>query len=208
MSILRHKLSAAALSLLILGIACCWQSTVLAVETNRTAEPSSAAQETVSHLVSLFINWNGDKLSQSFSNQAAQYIDYDLMSSMVLGDDNWAKLSAVQRRSFTASFRKLIEQRYYVRWHKIFKHGKFSYGGETNSAGQIVVKTEIAVKQQRTMVNWKLRQVQGSYKVVSLTTDHRDLIEILQPRFDKVLSQHGFNGLMSWINHRTASSSH
>ena len=198
------------LILLTCAIVCCApvQARSTATSTKVTLEPSSPAQETVGRVVTLFINWKGNQLSPSFTNQVAQYIDYNLMSSLVLGNDYWAKLSPAQQQSFITAFRRLIEQRYYIRWHKIFKHGKLSFTGETHSTDQIVVKTEIAVKDEQTVVNWKLRSVQGSYKVVSLTTDHRDLLEILRPRFDKVFSQRGFNGLMSWLNHKATTSSH
>jgi ABC-type transporter MlaC component len=179
---------------------------ILSAETVTSAQ-SSPAKETVGRVVALFVNWNGDHLDQSFSNRVAQHIDYDLMSSLVLGDDQWAKLSPAQQKSFTAAFRKLIEQRYYVRWHRIFGHGKLSYGEETSSPGQVVMKTQITVGEECDTVNWVLHLVQGSYKVVSLTTDHRDLLEILRPRFNKVLSQRGFDGLMNWLNRKASSTS-
>jgi ABC-type transporter MlaC component len=173
-----------------------------------TSAASDTPKETVSRLVTLFINWNGNNLDREFSNQAAQYIDYELMSCLVLGDDYWAKLSAAQRRDFITAFRKLVEQRYYLRWHRIFEHGKISYTGETNSSRQITVKTMITVNQEQDFVNWILYPAQGSYKVVSLTTDHRDLLEILRPRFHKVILQRGFDGFMVWLNHKATSSSH
>lgn len=169
-------------------------------------------KEAVARLVSLFVNWNGTSINQAISNEAAQYIDYDLMSQLVLGEDQWQKLSAVQQHNFVAAFRRLIEQRYYVRWHRIFKNGKLSYDGadvggstgNTPSGGIAAVKTEIIVGQEVEAVTWRLHSAKGSYKVISLTTDHRDLLEILHPRFSKVLAKNGFEGLMTWIGRKAS----
>ena len=161
---------------------------------------SASPQESINQLVDVFAHWNSSKVTPELSAAAEHYIDYATMAELALGEDQWKQLTPGQREHFIVAFRQLIEQRYYVRWHRIFKSGKLHFDSEDpGTAGDSLVKTTVSSGENTQAVIWRMRRDNGNYKVISLATEQRDLLTILQPRLDKVLAKRGFNGLVAWL---------
>ena len=150
-------------------------------------------------LVSLFSSWSGDDVDSAISQAAAKHIDFAGMAEHALGTVQWEQLGPSKKREFVATFRKLVEHRYYHRWHKIFKKGKLTWLGEANAAGDTIVKTLLTVGKKKDPVVWRLRLVDGDLKVLNLSVGDKDLLQRLNARFQRHLQKDGFDGLMAWL---------
>jgi len=163
---------------------------------------AGAAEEgkpTVQSLVTLFAAWHGDEVDPPLSNAAARYIDYREMSERVLGKPHWSRLSLSQQGEFVGTFRRLVEQRYYPRWHRLFYKGKLNYGHEVVSDGDLFVKTVLIIGKKEDPVVWRLHDSGGEWKVVSLSVGNRDLLRRLNERFARHLARDGFDGMLAWL---------
>lgn len=166
------------------------QSLPAAAQTGRSA---------VHGLVVLFSTWNGKSLDPGILNAAAKHIDYSSMASRAIGPDDWDKLSAGQKRDFVTTFRKLVERRYYMRWHKLFRKGSVSYLSESANNGDVLVRTRLLVGKKRDTLVWRLHPGNGELMVINLTVGEKDLLNRLSTRFRKLMKDDGFEGMMAWL---------
>jgi ABC-type transporter MlaC component len=161
-----------------------------------SAEPG---QKVVQDLVMLFSAWSGEPEDLDIHREAAKYIDYAGMAERVLGKAHWGRLEPSQKREFVKVFGKLVENRYYPRWHKIFYKGRLSYLGETSANGDVLVKSALVVGNKEDIVFWRLHSRNGELAVISLSVNENDLLSKLNDRFQKRLEEHGFANLLSWL---------
>lgn len=161
------------------------------------AAAADQGRQAVQELVTLFAAWDGDDVDQSISNAAARSIDYGTMAERVLGEPTWSRLTATQRREFLTTFRKVVEQRYYPRWHKLFYKGRLNYLSEAGADGDIFVKTVLVVGKKEDPVVWRLHGAGGDWKVVSLSVGDKDLLRRLSERFQRHLGKDGFDDMLS-----------
>lgn len=159
-------------------------------------------QKVVQNLVMLFSAWSGDSDDEEIYSEALRYIDYDGMAERSLGKPVWEKLSASQRQEFVGVFRKLIEQRYYERWHKIFYNGRLTYIGHTTVSGDTLIKTALQIGNEEDIVIWRLHPQNGDLAVVSLSVDETDLLSKLRERFQKHIAKKGFPDLLAWLKNK------
>ena len=160
---------------------------------------AQSGQKVIKELVVLFSTWSGKSPNHNIFNQAAQYIDFAGMAQASLGENNWARLTSKQQEQFVIAFRKLVEQRYYPRWHKIFCHGHINYIGQTNTSNDTIVKTALSVGKKKDIVVWRLRPKDGELALISLAVNKTDLVEKLHNRFQKRLAKHNFTYLLTWL---------
>lgn len=157
---------------------------------------AEAGKQTVESLVDIFVRWTGSQSDKTSYAKAAEYIDYTNMSSRVLGQTRWQSLSNQQRNEFVSSFRKLIEQRYYPRWRKIFSKAKFSYVDESPANDDTLVKTQVKSADSVKPMTWTVNK---SGKVVSLRVGEKDLVIRASQRFKTKLSKCTFDQFLAWI---------
>lgn len=153
----------------------------------------------VADLVTLLSAWSGDDLDLTISNAAARHIDFAGMAECTLGKVQWDKLGPAKRREFVATFRRLVEHRYYRRWHRIFQKGTLTYVSEASASDDTIVKTLLKVGKKEDVVIWRLRSSDGDLKVISLAVEGKDLLKRLNARFQRHLQKDGFDGLMAWL---------
>ncbi|MBI4532462.1 MAG: ABC transporter substrate-binding protein [Candidatus Melainabacteria bacterium] len=153
----------------------------------------------VADLVTLLSAWSGDNLDSIISNAAAKHIDFAGMAECALGKVQWDRLGPARKREFVATFRRLVEHRYYRRWHKIFHKGTLAYVSEANASDDTIVKTLLRVGKKEDVVIWRLRSSDGDLKVISLSVEGKDLLKRLNARFQRHLQKDGFDGLMAWL---------
>ena len=175
---------------LIIVLALTLASVPAGAQTGRTA---------VQDLVALFSSWDGKRPGAELSGAAAKHIDYSGMASRAIGQAEWDKLNPGQQREFVSTFRKLVERRYYPRWHKLFSKGSLSYLSESSANGDVLVRTRLLVGKKRDTLVWRLHQGQGDWMVVNLTVGEKDLLGRLSTRFQRLMKDDGFEGMMAWL---------
>lgn len=176
--------------------------TVIALVVCFTFSVPAQAQDgksTVRDLVTMFARWSGDDDDRTVFEPAARHIDYQEMAEASVGTSQWNKLNATQKREFVTALRHLVENRYYPRWHHIFRKSKLTFVSETTSKNDLLVKTILAVGKKKTYVTWRLRRSNGEPMVISLTVGEKDLLARMSTRFQKQIAKSGIEGLIAWL---------
>jgi ABC-type transporter MlaC component len=166
-------------------------------------------QDTVDALLKIFSNWTGSISDRVAYTKISDYINYTTMSERVLGALEWNRLSAAQKNEFSATFRRLIEKRYYPRWHKLFCTGKVTFLKEKNVNGDLLVATRLKTGTDSDAfrnIAWTLGKSGGEYKVINLNVNGKDLVDRVSVRFQKKLSKGTFNDLLAWMRKQTVRS--
>jgi ABC-type transporter MlaC component len=164
------------------------------------------SKSTVETLVKLLSQWSSKGSNQNILSEAAQYIDYKSMAEASLGPQNWSKLSEGQRDEFVKSFRTLVEQRYYPRWHNIFSKSHITYGKASAQNGVNRIKTQMSLKDSVQEVDWDLKGQDSDARVVNLTVGEKDLVVRAGRRFQKRFAKAGFPAFIAWIKTQAANS--
>ncbi len=159
---------------------------------------SPAGASVVNQVAELFSSWSSKASNKVLLDKAASLIDYDMMSEAALGD-YWNKLNPVQRREFVTTFRILIEEKYYERWHKIFQKGDLQYRNESQSGGELFIKTTLTVGKKQDALVWRLKRKDGTYRVISLQVNEKDLVQQLSLRLERHTKKDNFEKLLTWM---------
>jgi len=147
-----------------------------------------------------------DQLVKTFGAEkgstATNLIDYHEMSMRALGKKDWERMSAAQKQEFTTSLRALVEKRYYPRWQKIFGKGKVALIDESNTQGDIIVKTNLKLGKKTEAIAWRLSDKNGSAKIISLSVDDKDLLDKIKQRINSRRKKGtiDIDSLMAWIH--------
>lgn len=159
---------------------------------------------TVKRVVDIFSVWGGKEPDKSLLKELSSYIDYDEMAERSLGK-RWSGLDAMERRQYSFVFRKLIEDRYYPRWRKIFSRGRIEKLDESDTADSIYVKTALLLGSKEDTLVWRLSKRRGEYKIISIAVDDKDLLTRMSKRVQKQIDKNGFAKLMAWMKDRVDS---
>lgn len=167
------------------------------------AETESQGRAAVQKVVNLFSVWRGDESSNPFFKEVAKVIDYDEMSEKALGL-HWDKLSPTERKEFSSTFRRLIEERYYKRWHRIFNSAELAYKSEVPTGGDLYIKTLMTVGSKQDNVVWRLSSRSGGYKIINIAVNQKDLLQRLSDRLDQRMRKDTFKGVLTWMREETS----
>ncbi len=122
------------------------------------------------------------------------------MAESSVGQVQWNKLNATQKREFVSALRHLVENRYYRRWQHIFHKSKLTILSETTTRNELWVKTMLSIGKKQSYVTWRLRRNNnGEPMVVSLTVGEKDLLTRMTVRFQKQIAKSGIEGLIAWL---------
>jgi ABC-type transporter MlaC component len=158
-----------------------------------------AGREVVQELVTLFSAWSDQRAGRPIFAAAARHIDYGTMAELSFTPAQWDGFTSAQKRDLIESFQKLVEDRYYMRWHKLFLRSRLTIASEAKAGGDTYVRTFLTHGKDEDTVIWRLRPRNGDPMVISLDVNGKDLINRLSERFQKQLKKHGANGLVVWL---------
>ncbi len=160
----------------------------------------TTGKEVVDHLVTVFSMWNGNQLQTKLRIETARYIAYQLMAKESIGSINWEKLNNNQKYKYTANFEKMIESKFYPRWHKLFSKGKLVINNEIKVDDEIYVKSILKLNNESDEIIWKLKNIDGELKLISLALGEKDLmnklIHLIKKRYDKL----GYDKFIKWLD--------
>jgi ABC-type transporter MlaC component len=164
---------------------------------------AQTGKESIESLIKVFSTLRGHhwELDPTQLADAAKYIDYRDMAQRALGEREWHKLSDAQKKNYLQSFKSLIERRYYTRWHRIFAKSKITYGAEARKDSDVLVNSTITTGNSTKSVVWTLA---GELpKVVNLTVGDKDLLKVVQPRFQRKIAAAGMPAFLSWLQKKS-----
>lgn len=164
---------------------------------------AQTGKNTVQELVTLFSAWSDKGRNKDICDAVARHIDYGGMAELSLTKAQWEKIGPTQRKELIASFKALVERRYYPRWHKTFLKGKLSFASEASTAGDTYVKTFLSTGDDEDTVIWRLHLKGSELVVLSLNVNGKDLLTRLSARFQRQMEKHGFEGLIAWLKEKS-----
>ena len=138
------------------------------------------------------------KLARKVTAEVRQFLDVEELGKRAMRDQ-WAKLTKVQRKEFTALLRNLIEKNYIkglranLQYTVVYKH-------ENSSKDGIVVATEINTKRHNrpytVTIDYLLREDKGTLRAFDVITDGIGLVENYRAQFNKIIAKEGIDGLL------------
>jgi ABC-type transporter MlaC component len=181
-----------------------WCESSASAVARESANPKTiSAREAVQQLVTLISTWSGSTDTPSFYADAAKRIDYDGMAQAALKPTQWRKMSETERSEYITSFRRLVETRYYLRWHKLFQRSHLAICGEEQIGSDSYLKTQmIRANAANESIVWRLHTVNNYPMVVSLNVDGKDLLARLSGRLQRGFDQQGSRALTIWLQRR------
>jgi ABC-type transporter MlaC component len=180
---------------------------ILLVLTCQISAGAQTGKESIESLIKVFSTLHGHhwELDPVQLAEAAKYIDYRSMAERAIGEKEWQKLSPVQLKTYLQSFKALIERRYYTRWHRIFAQSKTTYKVETKKENDLSVSTVITTGKSTKNVVWTLSGEPP--RVVDLAVGEKDLLQVVQSRFQRKISEAGLPTFISWLQRKSKQSS-
>ncbi len=165
------------------------------------ARGSGNGFDTVKRVVNIFSVWGGKEPNKNLLKELTYYIDYNEMAERSLGK-YWFDLTPLDRREYAFVFRKLVEDRYYSRWRKIFSRGKIEKIKEVDTSDSLYVKTAFRLGDKEDAIVWRLSKRSRPNKIVSITVDDKDLLTRMSIRVQKQMKKNGYKKLMAWMKDR------
>lgn len=163
--------------------------------------PTSQIKDTVDQIVVTLKN--PELKSEARKNERREQLraviyprfDFPEMAKRSFGS-NWQRLSAEQQREFVEVFTDLLEEAY-VGKIESYSGEKFLYVGETQNKVFSEVNTKVVTsKGEEFSINYKLRDVDGTWKVYDLVIENISLVNNYRSQFHRVLAQSSFDGLL------------
>ena len=129
--------------------------------------------------------------------------DYEEMAKRALGP-HWRQRTAAEREEFVKLFRDFLE--------KVYSEKMFLYAGENVRFGREVIDNEfvqvestiIQVKGEEIAVVYKLRQVNGQWKVYDAIVENISIINNYRSQFDRVISTSSYEELVKRLRGKAA----
>ena len=164
-----------------------------------TAFAQTTGKEAVQELFTLFSAWSSSQNQTHIFEEAARHIDYPVMAESAFTPAQWDTFTPAQKRELISSFRTLVENRYYQRWHKLFLRSHLNITSEAKAGSDTYVKSYITEGKSEDTVIWRLRPKGADMMVISLDVNGKDLVDRLSERLQRHLKKGGPAGLISWI---------
>lgn len=127
--------------------------------------------------------------SEKITELITPLFDFPLMGKLALGREHWQSLSAEQRTDFTALFTVHLKNAYRKKL-MLYTDEQIVYKSVLNrSATRAEVLTELVSEENQIDVSYKLRKIEGKWKVYDVTVQGVSLRKSYEAQFHEILSK-------------------
>lgn len=127
--------------------------------------------------------------------------DYEEMAKRALGP-HWRQRTAAEREEFVKLFQDFLE--------RVYSEKMFLYAGEKVRFGREVIDNEFAqveskiiqLKGEEIAVIYKLRQVNGQWKVYDAIVENISIVNNYRSQFDRVISSSSYEELVKRLREK------
>lgn len=141
------------------------------------------------------------KSKDSF-NAAAQHMDFEEMARRAFGEAGWAKFSAAEQKEVVQLFRRLMQVRFYPRWHRVFKKGIFKITAQSKKGADSLVAGNLYLDDQERALIFRLAKTGDAFKLINMSIKDKDMLERTSVRLKRTLKQKGTTGLIAHLRKR------
>ena len=140
-------------------------------------------------------------------NDAAVHMDFDEMARRAFGDVGWSTFSAADQKEVAQLFRKVMQNRYFIRWRRVFSDGKYEIKSAVRDSKvktDSVVSGTLNLSGKKSDVNFRLVETTEGPKIISMMVSGKDLLERTSTRLQRSLKNKGAKGLIAHLRRKTA----
>lgn len=131
-------------------------------------------------------------------------LDYPELSRRALGE-HWEQHSEAERQQFVDLLRQLVERNYEGNLERILDF-EVSYDRESSRGDLTVVHTTARSRTQRRQppvsIDYAMRRVDGSWRVVDVSTDGVSMVDNYRSQFHRIISRDGWSELITRMQRR------
>lgn len=129
--------------------------------------------------------------------------DFEEMAKRSLGA-HWRRIEPQQQREFVGAFTGLLEKTYAERID-LYDGQKVVYTGETVDGDYAEVRTKVLDnKGKEYSVNYKLRRVDGKWRIYDVVAENISLVNNYRSQFQRVIVNSSFEDLMKRLKEKAA----
>jgi phospholipid transport system substrate-binding protein len=130
--------------------------------------------------------------------------DFDTMSKLVLAR-NWSKLTPEQQREFVQEFRQHLSVTY-GRNIESYRNETIEILGDREEArGDWTVKTKILRGGDDIMVDYRLRKIDGQWKIIDVVIERVSLVANFRSQLQDVVTNQGADAMLRLLREKNAS---
>src|SRR5205085_6190468 len=136
---------------------------------------------------------------------AEGFIDFDTMARLVLAR-NWSSLNDQQKKEFTEEFKRHLSVTYGKNVESYNNEKVQIVGDRDEGRGDWTVQTKILRPQGGgdILVDYRLRQVNGEWKVIDLVIERVSLVSNFRSQFQDVMANGGIDRLLKLLHEKNA----
>ncbi|AKQ66277.1 ABC-type transport system protein [Myxococcus hansupus] len=138
--------------------------------------------------------------AQSLATVVEKFVDFEELAKRALGDKSWSELKPAQRKEFTETMTGLLRASY-AQKALGQAQANVKYGEEGVDGNEATVGTTVTVKKDSVPVEYRLYRTSATspWRIYDVVTDEVSLVDTYKGQFRKLLSDKGFDGLLSTL---------
>lgn len=144
--------------------------------------------------------------SERLTRMLNELLDYPELSRRSLGEQ-WEQRSDAERQQFVDLLRRLVERNYEGNLERTLEY-EIAYERESRRGDLTVVHTIARSRTQRRQppvaIDYAMRSVDGSWRVVDVTTDSVSMVDNYRSQFSRIIAREGWSELIARMQRRLA----
>jgi phospholipid transport system substrate-binding protein len=140
----------------------------------------------------------------SLATVVEKFVDFEELAKRALGDKTWATLTPAQQKDFTTTMTGLLRASYAQKAIGQAQ-AQVKYGKESVQGTEATVNTTLTLKKDQIPVDYRLyKGAKGDWRIYDVVTDEVSLVDTYKGQFRKLLTDKGFDGLLSTLKSKRA----
>ena len=136
-----------------------------------------------------------------FQESINENVDFQWLCQNALGPE-FLKLPAQKQEWFVKTVSEIITKTVYPKAPSFLKQVKITYGKSSITADEATVKSKVKSKGESTSVDYKLRKVNGLWKVVDVIFDDESWTEDIRDQVQETIKKEQWAGLEKRLGDR------
>lgn len=140
----------------------------------------------------------------SLATVVEKFVDFEELAKRALGDKTWATLTPAQQKDFSSTMTGLLRASYAQKAIGQAQ-AQVKYGKEDVQGNEATVNTTLSLKKDQIPVDYRLyRAAKGEWRIYDVVTDEVSLVDTYKGQFRKLMTDKGFDGLLSTLKTKRA----
>ena len=125
-------------------------------------------------------------------------VDLEGMAKAALGK-TWDETPTAKRKKFLDAFKSRFRKATGEQLDQ-YRSTQVKYFPEKKEEDDVLVPTEVVVKGEPTHVDYRMREQNGSWRIVDIVVDDVSTVENYRSSFNRIIKKEGMDGLIARLN--------